>query len=229
VIETVVGATFEDMLESAPTGLVGQLGFAVVDASDPAVVVVARRTTGIAEVSPGVYWTSDVAPLEPGLYVTRWDYGGTVAAEGLRVDPAPALPPGPYPWAPSVEEVAEVTPAYTRGGFDDDRESAGAEQETSGGVPTFTDDTVPNRTHVAGLILAACEEVAGRVGVTIPLAQYGLARITAKWHVAAAIAAAKQPAGTDDASGEYRGHILNFRNSLDALIALSRTGYTRLA
>lgn len=137
-------------------------------------------------------------------------------------------PGGPYAWAPTVEDVAEVTPAYTEGGFDDDRPSAGA-QQTDAGVPTYTADTVPTSTHVEGLIVAACDEVQGRVGVAIPTSQYGLAMTTAKWHVAAAIAAAKQPANTDDASGEYRGHILNYRNSLDALIVLARRGATRLA
>jgi hypothetical protein len=134
------------------------------------------------------------------------------------------LPPGgPYDWAPTVEEIAEVTPAYTAGGFDDDRVSAGAGQ-TNGGVPTYTADTTPTLAHVEGLIVAACDEIAGRVGVGIAESQYGLAKATAKWHVAAAIAAGKQPAGTDDASGEYRAHIANFRNSLDALVVLARGG-----
>jgi hypothetical protein len=119
-------------------------------------------------------------------------------------------------WRPTLGEVAAVTPAYTRGGFDDDEEQAGAEQ----GV--YTEDTSPTATHVEGLITAACEEVAGRVGVTIPLKHHGLARATAKWHVAAQIAAGKQPAGTEDASGEYRGHITSYRASLDALVELAR-------
>lgn len=166
-----------------------------------------------------VWRTSDPEPPDMEVFIPL----AVVSATGGSV-PEPG---GPYDWAPSVEEVAEVTPAYTRGGFDDDRPSAGAEQ-TIDGAPTYTEDTSPTRQHVEAMIVAACDEIQGRVGVAIPTSQYGLAKTTAKWHVAAAIAAGKQPANTDDASGEYRGHILNYRNSLDALIALSRRGATRL-
>lgn len=185
-------------------------------------------------------WTIAFAdsPLAVGEYQLVWRDAGpeppefevfiplaVVAAAGTGGVP---LPGELYDWAPTVDDVAKVTPAYTRGGFDDDRPSAGAEQLTEDGVPTYTDDTEPNRAHVEGLIATACDEVAGRVGVTIPASQYGLALTTAKWHVAAAIAAGKRPAGTDDASGEYRGHIANFRASLDALVVLARRGATRL-
>lgn len=121
-----------------------------------------------------------------------------------------------YPWAPTVDEVARLTPAYTRGGFDDDGEFAGAE------ASTFTEDTKPSRSEVEELILAACDEVSGRVGVIIPARCYALAKTTAKWHVAASIAGDKQASGSDDAAGEYRGKILNFRNSLDSLVYLAR-------
>jgi len=190
------------------------------------------ETTGV--------WTVAFAdsPLLVGEYNLVWRDSGpeppefevfiplaVVAANGGGAVP---LPGGPYTWAPTVEEIAEVTPAYTAGGFDDDRPSAGAGQETTDGTPTYTADTTPTLAHVEGLITAACDEVQGRVGVAIPPSQYGLAKTTAKWHVAAAIAAGKQPAGTDDASGEYRGHIANFRASLDALVVLARRGASRL-
>lgn len=119
-------------------------------------------------------------------------------------------------WAPTLEDVAAVTPAYTRGGFDDDDDQAGAEQ----GV--FTASTSPNALHVCGLILAACEEVQGRVGMQMPARCFELAATTAKWHAAAAIAAGKIPAGTEDASGEYRSHITNYRACLDELVRQCR-------
>ena len=185
-----------------------------------------------------VVFPADNDPLALGEYNLVWRDSGPEPPElevfiplsiastnGAGVVPAPG---GPYEWAPTVEEIAEVTPAYTRGGFDDDREYAGAEQIDDAALPTYTADTEPSRTHVEGLITAAADEVQGRVGVAIPTSQYGLAKTTAKWHVAAAIAAGKQPANTDDASGEYRGHIANFRASLDALVVLARRGATRL-
>lgn len=180
-------------------------------------------------------WTVDFtdSPMAVGEYNLVWRDSGPEPPEfevfiplAVVASTASSVPlPGVLPaWAPTLQQVADVTPAYTVGGFDDDDVQAGAEQAT------FTDQTSPTATHVEGLILAATDEVQGRVGVAIPSSQFGLAQTTAKWHVAAAIAAGKQPAGTDDASGEYRGHILNFRNSLDALISLARqpTG-TRLA
>lgn len=140
-------------------------------------------------------------------------------------------PPGDLPeWAPSVEDVAGVTPAYTRGAFDADLDDREPEVEYPGGEQlTYTDTTSPTVTHVEGLIQAACDEVQGRVAVAIPTAQFGLAKATAKWHVAAMIAGTKQPANTDEASGEYRSHIANFRNSLDELVLICRMGGTRLA
>jgi hypothetical protein len=185
-------------------------------------------------------WTVDFSdsPLMAGEYNLVWRDSGPeppefevfvpLAVSSVTGLDAVPMPGGPYAWAPTVDEVAEVTPAYTAGGFDDDRPSAGA-QQTNGGLPTYTVDTEPTLTHVEGLITAACDEVQGRVGVAIPASQYGLAKTTAKWHVAAAIASGKQPANTDDASGEYRGLIANFRASLDALVVLARRGASRLA
>lgn len=121
-----------------------------------------------------------------------------------------------YPWAPTVDEIAKVVPNFTAGGFDDDEENAGAMQGS------FTDSTEPTASEVEDLITAACDEVSGRVGMIVPAKDYALARTTAKWHVAATITGSKQPSGTEDASGSYRGLILNYRNSLDSLVELAR-------
>lgn len=155
-----------------------------------------------------VWRTGDPEPPELEVFVPL----SVVSALGA----APVEPGTLAPWAPTVEEVAAVTPQYTVGGFDDDRDDAGSEQAT------YTESTSPTAEHVASLIIAATDEVQGRVGVTIPERHYGLARTTAKWHVAASISAGKQPADTDDAGGEYRGHITNFRASLDELVRLAR-------
>lgn len=176
------------------------------------------------------------SPLDTGEYNLVWRTGDAEPPAyevfiplAISVSTAVAVPPGSSPaWAPSVDDVARVTPAYTVGGFDDEGEFSGA-QQTDAGVPTYTEDTSPTRSHVEGLIQTACDEVQGRVGAPIPLAQNGLAKTTATWHVAAQVAATKMPAGTDDASGEYRAFIANFRNSLDELVLQARAGGTRLA
>lgn len=166
--------------------------------------------------------TVETATLPEGLYRFRFaDAAGNLSPYTDAVNsPATGLLPD---WNPTVEDVAEVTPAYTRGGFDDDEPQAGAERGT------YDETTSPTAAEVGALIVAACEEVAGRVGVAIPVRCYGLARITARWHAAAQIAAGKRPAGTDDADGEWSGHISNYRASLNELIAQARIGATRLS
>lgn len=119
-----------------------------------------------------------------------------------------------YPWAPTTDEVARLSPSYTEGGFEDDN-------PTPGEQGAFTESTSPTAREVEDLILAACDEVAGRVGTAIPARCYTLARTTAKWYVAANIAGDKA-SGSDDAGGEYRSKILNYRNSLDALVEQAR-------
>lgn len=177
-------------------------------------------------------WTVTLdAPPDTGEYLLVWRTGDpepptlelfvplTVIAAAAGVAPT-----DPAVWRPSVEDVAAVTPAYTRGGYDDDTGDppAGAERAT------YDHTTTPTAAEVGRLIDAAVREVAGRVGVPIRTETAELARQTAVWHAAAAISAGKIPANTDDASGEYRSHITNYRACLDELIRLSRVGGTRL-
>lgn len=220
-------ATFLAILEGAPAGLVGSLGVRV---GEPDGTVVVARSVDVTEVqdAPGTYSAVLVAPSVVGDYLVVWDAPGAGAVEQLTVSGQTPGPPvaGLPVWAPTVEEVAEVTPAYTRGDFEDDRVPAlpsGAEQGT------YTDQTDPTRTVVEGLIASACGTVEGRAGTTVPVAYYGLARSAAKWFTAAMISAGKRPAGTDDASGEYRAHIGNFAADMARLIELVKTGPTRLA
>lgn len=191
----------------------------------------AASADGIVEDAAGdgtsTYAIAYVLPA-PGAWIERWRDTAVdpdvVVDEALVVDLAATDPFAP-PWAPSVEEVAKATPSYTRGGFDDDSDELlppGAEHGT------YDATTSPTRTDVEGYIATACDEVAGRVGAAVPVQHYGLARSTAKWHVAASIAAGKQPAGTDDAGGEYRGHITNYRACLDRLVELCAMGLSRL-
>lgn len=169
-------------------------------------------------------WTAGFDEAPPaGIYLLVWRDEATPPAfeiiDTLLVSPAAgAVDGGPPVWAPTLADIAAVSPAYTRGGFDDDSGGphAGAEQAT------FTSSTSPSADHVTGLIAAACGEVAGRVGTTLPARCHPLAKACAIWHVAAAISAGKLPAGTDDAGGEYRSHITNYRASLDELILQAR-------
>lgn len=175
---------------------------------EPIIYVYDDDAGQIKREEPGSYYI-EVTPDQPGMWAYRWVATGehVQAAEPGSFHVRDTLPL----WAPSLEDVADVCPAYTRGGFDDDEPNAGEEKGT------FTDTTSPTRQHVQGLIAAACQEVIGRVGAPIPERCYALARTAAKWHVAAAISAGKIPADTDDASGEYRSHITNYRFALDDL------------
>lgn len=128
-------------------------------------------------------------------------------------------------WIPTVQEVAGVVPAYTRGGFDDDSEEIDHAGEERG---TFTETTSPTRRQVEGLISTAADEIQGRVGRSIPERCWTGARAATIWHVAADIAGGKVPAGADDARGEYATYIANFRATLDELVRQARMGPIRL-
>lgn len=205
-----------------PTGLAGVLGVRVLDG--PAVVA-HRTTAGIVELVEGLgaYLVEVAAPEAPGTYQVLVDDdtgnpGGT-AVQTLEVTRLPVLgvtPDGAPEWSPTVEQVALVAPAYTRGGFDDDEYQAGAEQGT------FTDSTSPTAQHVEGLILLGCEEVQARVGFTVPERCHELARTAVVWHAAAAIAAGKLPAQTDDAAGEHRSHVARYLATVEELVAQAR-------
>jgi hypothetical protein len=119
-------------------------------------------------------------------------------------------------WAPTVDNMAKVLPAYTAGGFDDDAENAGALQGE------FTDTTEPTATEVDELILTCSQDVEGRIGLPIQEKDYNLARAATIWLVAATVSAGKQPANTDDATGEYRGYVNNFTAAMNALTTLGR-------
>lgn len=99
------GGTFECTLDNAPTDLVGVLGFKLIDPSDGSVEI-PRKTTGIIEAAPGVYWTSDTAPLAGDSYLIIWDYGGSIATEDLLV--GDALPPTIQPPAVGYASATDV-------------------------------------------------------------------------------------------------------------------------
>ena len=223
-MQTVVSQPFEATLP-APEALEGLGARAEVPVTR---AIVAAWQAASYDPADGLWHVTLDAPVAAGAYLLVWR---TSDAEPpayeiflpLTVLAAlPEAPPNPDDWRPTVEQVAAVTPAYTRGGFDDDFPQAGAER----GV--YDDNTSPTAAEVEDLIDAAQAEVQGRVGTTIPARCFELARITATWHVAASIAAGKLPAGTDDASGEYRAFIANYRNSLDALVEQARATGTRL-
>ena len=170
-------------------------------------------------------WTVVIeTPPTTGGYLLVWRDSGpeppemevfiplAVARAGLAAT-EPGTPPA---WMPTPDEVAAWTPAYTAGGFDDDREEAGAEQGE------FTEDTSPTRSHVETLIQGGCDEIVGWVQVAIPADQFGLAKQTAIAYVKAMIAADKQAAATDDSTGEYRGAIARYLANREQLTVNSR-------
>jgi hypothetical protein len=85
-----IGATFESLLLDAPIGLIGQLGWSLMDPATETLVV-ERRTSRITEPSPGTYFTTETAPLTADEYLIIWDYSGTDASEDLVVQVAPII------------------------------------------------------------------------------------------------------------------------------------------
>lgn len=99
-ITSAPGETFTATLVDAPVGLVGEIGFKVIDPTDGSEEIV-HRTTDIVEVSPGMYATFDTAPSAGDTYLVMWDHGGLTATEDL------VITSGGYA---SVEDVRTYAP-----------------------------------------------------------------------------------------------------------------------
>lgn len=112
------GAIYEAVVDFGIGGLVGAMGVTILD--NEGNTTIARLSTNILEISPGIYSrTGNVAPTEPGQYTIRWDDGslaiGHTAVEDLVVGAAVPTPIPPSEtasseicslWA-SVEELSE--------------------------------------------------------------------------------------------------------------------------
>jgi hypothetical protein len=87
-----IGTTFESLLLSAPTGLVGSMSWGLMNPVT-GVYLLGPRTIEITEPTPGTYVTTDTAPLTPGEYLMVWAYSGTSSSEDLVVQLAPIISP----------------------------------------------------------------------------------------------------------------------------------------
>lgn len=87
-----VGDTFESLLVDAPVGLVGQMGWRLIDPSSGQTMI-PHRTDRITEPSDGTYFTADTAPLQADQYLMIWDYQGEEASEALIVQATPSIGP----------------------------------------------------------------------------------------------------------------------------------------
>lgn len=85
-----IGTSFESLLMDAPIGLVGSMGWKVIDPVSLAEVI-GHKTEGITEPSPGTYFTTATAPLTADQYLIVWDYEGTTASEALVTQVSPII------------------------------------------------------------------------------------------------------------------------------------------
>lgn len=87
------------------TGLVGSLGYQVID-PQTAAVVVARSTAGVVEApaGSGLYFARLTAPASSGSYVIVWDKG-TISPETVAYDQLVINPSGKAPSSESSEEL----------------------------------------------------------------------------------------------------------------------------
>lgn len=161
-------------------------------------------------------FTTDQATLPEGWYRIVWiDADGAVQPTAPRLNSAAATTAS---WAPTVADVAKLSPAYTRHPVDGQGEQAGSEQKV------FDDTTDPTATDVQGYIDNAVREIAGRVGVsTARLELYGeLAKQAAAWHAAKTIEAEKAPDGADESVGAYSWKQSSYVACLTELISQAR-------
>lgn len=115
-------------------------------------------------------------------------------------------------WAPTVEDVAAVSPAYTRAPIE-----AGGEERG-----TFDETTDPTAGEVLGFIEAAVREITGRVGEGPLDAWADLAKQTAIWHAAATVEAERSPDGGDETTGAFSWKQGSYIACLNELISQAR-------
>lgn len=72
-ILTSPSATFTALLDDAPAGLEGTIGYTVTDLDGA--VITARTTSGIQDLGDGLYCATCTAPAAIGDYLIRWDTG----------------------------------------------------------------------------------------------------------------------------------------------------------
>lgn len=163
---------------------------------------------------PAVPATRDVTiqgvTLEAGWYRFTW-------SDDLRTSTERPVYNGGA-WAPSVQDVADLCAAYTRRPI-----------ELGGDVTgSFDSTTEPTDAQVRRFIVAACREVAGRVGVSLTRRCYALAAQTAAWHAAAAVEMSRSQSAADDAASAASWKTRNFAANLDELTTQARRRPLRL-
>lgn len=139
---------FEALLDGATPGLVGTVGYEILDLDGG--VVIARTTAGIADLGHGLYRAAGTAPAVERDYVIRWDTGGEnpeYATETLRVTATGAEIPTPSDITPSLTDVGSILRARTRS------------DATGGESGTFSSATRPTDTEVLELMEQAEAEV----------------------------------------------------------------------
>lgn len=151
----------------------------------------------------------------------------------------PRLPPRPDPpfavraastyarpdWAPTVQDVADVSQAFTRGPVDGEIVQSGTE------LGMFDETTSPTDSEVEAYIDVAVKEVSARVGMGLDWLNQlpDLARMTATWHAARSIEAEKAPQNSEETTGAYSWKQSSYVACLNELMGQARRTAMRLA
>lgn len=193
MIEVQGGKEFEAVLWGAEPGLVGTIGFEVIDPPDT--IVIADATTQIEEsdVVPGTYTARRTAPLAPPA--TGQVYLGVWLRAGVDPDPVEEIkvylgPPSADSLIPDVSEVAALLRARTK-------DSNGNE------LGTFNDSTRPTGTEAQVLIAQAAAEVAMRVGPAPPADLLAVTRFAVALRAATLIESSYFPEQINAESSAY--------------------------
>jgi hypothetical protein len=160
-------------------------------------------------------FTTDNATLDHGWYRVVF-----IDADGSEQLTAPVAFDAAVTWIPTVQDIADLSPVYTRGAIEQDGQELG----------TFDAGTDPTASQVQALIGVAVREVAGRVGLGVGALNVHpeLARQTVAWHVAASIEAEKHPEGASDVEGAYRWKQASYVACLNELVVQARNRPLRL-
>lgn len=178
MIEAVVNEPFTAILSDYVPGVAAQL---TVEVYDPVanITILPASGTGITEPRPGTYTVTLTAPTA-GTFLVRWAHPTAidpenlvVAEEELRVTPVPQIRTATGA-IPTLEEIGAINRARTDDGKGDT-------------LGIFTANTRPTANDVEVLRQLAADQVADRLGTTIPDAFQDRARGAAAYIAAALV------------------------------------------
>jgi hypothetical protein len=210
MIRVQAGKEFEAVLWGAEPGLVGTIGFEVLDPPDDVVIAESLLDIEESSVVPGTYTARRIAPLSPPatgeILLGVWLHSGVdpdpIEEIEVRVGPAPVVDS----IVPELAEVAVLLRARTK-------------DENGNELGTFTSETRPTATQVEALIQHSLADLTRAIASEIPDVLKASARSLIAMRAAQKIELSYYPEQTAADSTVYQTLRLTYESELERLIA----------